>query len=368
LVVIAIIGILVALLLPAIQAAREAGRRTQCKNNLKQIGLACLNLVDTHKFFPTGGASWDMDIRYYSDNGRPVGPDRQGFGWGFQILPYLEETAAYNITTNDDILRVVVGGYACPSRRAPKTVWSVFFGKIVAVIDYAGAVPATLMDPSAARPTYYTDRVRNVLPLTTTTIGSVSPSFFGGSNTQACVGCPATPRSPPNNAVYDGVIVRSPWQYLSGGTGIGPLKGQWATKVPTPTKPSRITDGLSKTFLIGEKYIRNDNYEAGLQSDDHGWAEGWDADQMRSAAFPPVQDSDSIGWGPLAGYFEDRGSTQVNNLYNVLHFGAAHSAGIQAVFADGSVHTVNYDIEPVLFNGLATRAGGETEDSSAAVN
>ena len=98
LVVIAIIGILVALLLPAIQAAREAARRTQCKNNLKQIGLACLNLVDTHKFFPTGGASWDMDIRHYSDNGRPVGPDRQGIGWGFQILPYLEETAAYNIS------------------------------------------------------------------------------------------------------------------------------------------------------------------------------------------------------------------------------------------------------------------------------
>jgi prepilin-type processing-associated H-X9-DG protein len=309
-----------------------------------------------------------MDIRYYSENGKPVGPDRQGFGWGFQILPYLEETAAYNITTNDDILRVVVGAYACPSRRAPKTVWSVFFAKIVAVTDYAGAVPATVMNPSATRPAYYTDLVRNVLPLTAATIGSVSPSFAGGSSTQPCVGCPATPRSPPNNAVYDGVIVRSPWQYLSGGTGIGPLKGQWASKVPMPTKPSRITDGLSKTFLIGEKYIRNDNYEAGLQSDDHGWAEGWDADQMRSAAFPPVQDSDPIGWGPLAGYFEDRGSTQVNGLYNVLHFGSAHPGGIQAVFADGSVHAVSFDIDPVVFNGLTTRAGGETNDSSGAVN
>ena len=118
LVVIAIIGILVALLLPAIQAAREAARHTQCKNNLKQIGLACLNLVDTNKFFPTGGASWDMDIKHYSDNGKPVGPDRQGIGWGFQILPYMEETAAYNISRNDDMLRVVIGGYACPSRRA----------------------------------------------------------------------------------------------------------------------------------------------------------------------------------------------------------------------------------------------------------
>ncbi|MCI0351955.1 MAG: DUF1559 domain-containing protein, partial [Acidobacteriales bacterium] len=55
LVVIAIIGILVALLLPAIQAAREAARRNQCKNNLRNIGVSCLNHLDTLKVFPTGG-------------------------------------------------------------------------------------------------------------------------------------------------------------------------------------------------------------------------------------------------------------------------------------------------------------------------
>src|SRR5262249_8962062 len=98
LVVIAIIGILVALLLPAIQAAREAARRTQCKDNLKNIGLAILNHVDSLKVFPTGGVTWGVLINDYNENGKPVGPDRMGLGWGYQILPYMEEESLHNVT------------------------------------------------------------------------------------------------------------------------------------------------------------------------------------------------------------------------------------------------------------------------------
>ena len=84
-VVIAIIGILVALLLPAIQAAREAARRSQCKNNLKQIGLALHNYESARGAFPPG---------FRLSRTQPYGPGLgPGWGWAAHILPHLEESS-----------------------------------------------------------------------------------------------------------------------------------------------------------------------------------------------------------------------------------------------------------------------------------
>ncbi len=118
LVVITIIGILIALLLPAVQAAREAARRVQCSNHLKQISLACLNHEEIHGFLPTGG--WPVLFA-----GEPTrGFDRrQPGGWLYNILPYMEQVALHDLGADGDRQKMCVcvstplATFHCPSRR-----------------------------------------------------------------------------------------------------------------------------------------------------------------------------------------------------------------------------------------------------------
>jgi len=119
LVVIAIIGILVSLLLPAVQAAREAARRTECTNRLKQIALGFHLHHDVHGFFPSGGWAWDAPPTYTGT--QPVIGPEQRAGWGFQVLPYLE---AGHVSDAGPLVAVstALPTFFCPSRRAPQTV------------------------------------------------------------------------------------------------------------------------------------------------------------------------------------------------------------------------------------------------------
>jgi prepilin-type N-terminal cleavage/methylation domain-containing protein/prepilin-type processing-associated H-X9-DG protein len=123
LVVIAIIGLLVGLLLPAVQSARESARRTQCTNNLKQIGLALHSFESSNRVFPSS---------YLTTPGDPaMGPVDPGFndagpGWGWLtlIMPYMEESNLYASLNmklkcwdpaNAAAVKTVVPSYLCPS-------------------------------------------------------------------------------------------------------------------------------------------------------------------------------------------------------------------------------------------------------------
>jgi prepilin-type N-terminal cleavage/methylation domain-containing protein len=119
LVVITIIGILIALLLPAVQAAREAARKMQCTNNLKQIALGCMSHESAHGFLPSAGwgSAWAGDAARGFDQ-------RQPGGWHYNILPYLELSTLHDTGASGNLagttarIATPVGAFCCPSRRS----------------------------------------------------------------------------------------------------------------------------------------------------------------------------------------------------------------------------------------------------------
>jgi prepilin-type N-terminal cleavage/methylation domain-containing protein/prepilin-type processing-associated H-X9-DG protein len=127
LVVIAIIGILMGLLMPAVQKIREAANRISCHNNLKQFALAFHNHHDQVGYFPTGGWNWYTPPNYLG--GVPAMGRQQQAGWGFQILPFIEAENTWRgggATTDTGRILVAIGTpnklFFCPSRRGPQTV------------------------------------------------------------------------------------------------------------------------------------------------------------------------------------------------------------------------------------------------------
>lgn len=353
LVVIAIIGILVALLLPAIQSAREAARRTQCKDNLKNVGLAILNHVNTYKVFPTGGVTYGVRIEDYVEpvGGRPVGTDRMGLGWAYQILPFMEEESLHNITTSAQMREVAVPLYNCPSRRNPTQVS--YGDESIVLMDYASAQPCTKKLSTDANPV----DVATEYP-TWTGFGNAYPCVCtgqgAGSIPNPTIGSVGPP--PQYNGVYDGVIVRSAYYPIGRSFVDGKLVGKFVD-APKPRKMSQITDGTSKTVMIGEKFVRSDLYEGGCSSDDAGWTDGWDPDVMRSTGIPPLQDTSKDA-------MVQNSQPPEGSAWWEFHFGSAHPGGINMLAADGSVHTVNYNIDLEVFNALGTCNGTSYGESN----
>jgi len=315
LVVITIIGILIALLLPAVQAAREAARRVQCCNHLKQISLACLNHEEIQGFLPTAG--W-----YATFAGEPTrGFDRrQPGGWLYNILPYIEQPALHDMGADGDRQKMCVSAstplvnYHCPSRRP--------------AIAY----------PFPALHTY--SPYYNLPDPQPTVLGRSDYAGAGG------VFPPVSGLSVPASVAAGDALSPSEWAT----TIIGTPDTGGIFYVRSETLMSSITDGTSNTYLAGEKCLNPDHYDNGLSGcDDQGWNSGWDCDTLRwtsnDAVFQPRQDQ--AGYGGR------------------VSFGSAHPIGLHMAFCDGSVQFINYSINLETHYRLGNRHDGLTIDGKA---
>jgi prepilin-type N-terminal cleavage/methylation domain-containing protein len=331
LVVIAIIGVLVALLLPAVQAAREAARRQQCANNLKQLGLGGQNYLSAHGNFPTGG--WGYF--WVGDADRGFGSDQPG-GWVYNILPFIEQATLHavaadgdkeNITAGqkDNALRVVTTPLAtirCPSRRQfnvlPKPFDSGYYANNCKALPEAQA--------TAGRSDYAInagDRDQ--------TEGDAGPYGKGAPTNHAAAktynwhwdsfGYLKTPGAF-NESIHP--------EFLSG---VSFRRSEIGEK--------NVTDGLSNTYLIGEKYLSIPNYETGLDlADNETWCTGFNNDNFRCAYNPPISD----------------GMVDTDATRN--QFGSSHPSGWYVAWCDAHVSFESFDVDKFVHRGNANRADG----------
>lgn len=338
LVVIAIIGILVALLLPAIQAAREAARRTQCKNQLRQIAVACLNHETTHKYFPAGGWSW----LWMGDPDRGYGGKQPG-GWVFSATPYLEEEAVRGVGKGLPVaqkakeLKKQMGAgipvFICPTRRSATVLGARNpLGKYTEV-DTGGteklpynSEPADLM----AKSDYAMNAGRGFNPGTSPP--NPPPNAAPPLATDCAGGWPNCP-----TVAADLEAIRTSF------TGI-------STRY-TGAKISQITDGTSKTALVGEKMMLPRHYDTGYGDppgydknnggDNSSMYQGYDLDTLRTIGPAPEQDNDEF------------------TASHHSRFGSAHPGGMNLSFADGSVQTIAYDVDQDVWGSYGGRNDGK---------
>jgi prepilin-type N-terminal cleavage/methylation domain-containing protein/prepilin-type processing-associated H-X9-DG protein len=312
LVVIAIIGILIALLLPAIQAAREAARRVQCANNLKQLGLGCLNHLDAQKHYPTGGmfytAMVDPDYGFSS---------LQCGSWTSTILPFMEYKALWTSAKGLagpgklDALRAMARTPTtvmnCPTRR-PCRLWPSNTGAFVA----SNAAPNPAGDELVARGDYGCNQGMDL----------ATYNAFGGSVWDS----DTYPRPSPDTHAY--LVDR-------GAVFHGPIYQHSAVKI------TQIPDGTSHTIMLGEKYLIADHYTDGVSwTDIENVFIGYDDDYSKTT-------DQSI---PGAEFRRDS-----HNFDQYWAFGSAHPSAANFVFCDGSVHGIDYDIEPIVYRSIGFR-------------
>jgi prepilin-type N-terminal cleavage/methylation domain-containing protein/prepilin-type processing-associated H-X9-DG protein len=327
LVVMTIIGILVALLLPAIQAAREAARFAQCANNVKQLSLGCLNCEHVNHYFPTCG--WTSAFVGDPDRGQGY---RQPGGWLFAIQPYLEQgnifdlghgtsDAAKNVT-NMERMGITSTIWYCPSRRP-----AIAYPYLNTAAPPGNPVPYNIAAaPATAGKTDYAANLGDNNPLINT--------------------------NPPNSNVPTSLAAGDSFtNWPIGYTGI--------TYVHSQVKVADITDGTSQTYLLGEKPMDADHYFDGADGgDNNSWDEGFDDDIIRAVANP-----NPVGQTPAYNYYPPL--MDMPGVADYPGFGSAHANGLNMALCDGSVRVIHYTIDPEVNRRLGNRMDGLTIDAKS---
>ncbi len=330
LIVISIIGVLVALLMPAINAARESGRRAQCSNNLHQMAVGCQQHETKYQFLPTGG--WAVLWGGEADRGFGI---TQPGGWQYSILPFIDlvdlhdldkglsqpgqaasDSSTQRYQKGTIIAQTVVPLFLCPSRSKVKVSQDSY------PHDFFNINPW----PTIARSDYAANAGSS---FTTVGCGGKFPTSY-----------------PASAAAYD-------WSVSYGAINSTTEPSTGVIFRASQLSLALVKDGASFTYMIGERYLCPDAYNVGPYEDnDQGWDEGYDYDVIRGTKFPPAQDhAGQCGAQNYSGQ-------PTPNKYMVI-FGSPHPAGFHMAFCDGSVRKMNFSIDPTLHQQLGDRADGQ---------
>ena len=339
LVVIAIIGILVGLLLPAVQAAREAARRMQCSNNLKQLGLSNHNFHDAFKKFPFGMLRADGNGWGHPEWGLP-GQSRR-FALIYQLLPYIEQTAYFNVWDqlvfdNNRRSNPMFGG---DGTTMDPTNGTAAIGQKLSETLRCPSNPGSGWNESHdaasngrwARADYYASAGQRGYPGFVATRPSLWNPFGPGSD---------FPRPPGGRNTAGGARAN----------------GMFSRCIQFGIRDA--TDGTSNTILMGERAFLDPIFdrcgpETGTSSTRIlNW--GWVWFGAEGNAF--------LGTGvPIN--FRIRSCADYSNILRyddrINAFGSLHTGGAQFALTDGSVRMFSDGIDPLSFNALGTRSGGE---------
>jgi prepilin-type N-terminal cleavage/methylation domain-containing protein/prepilin-type processing-associated H-X9-DG protein len=318
LVVITIIGILIALLLPAVQAAREAARNMQCANNLKQLALALHNYHATQQAFPFAGAM-DAGTQY-----APPGRGGTGaFNWRTFVLPQLEQQALY-----DDVKAKVLPDFV-PG--PPSATWITQF-KSTTIRSTPLAAYSCPSDPLAGRLVIapgvgWSPNGKSPVPppLSVTNYFANAGAVAIGYESISCGLCTAPSICPCYSTGWFGDDMRKPL--------IGVFGAQ-----PVCTRLDDIRDGTSQTLLLWEQILPPGN-NGGVHSD----------------FFPQVNEPYSVGttvWG-VNHPMEETVMDQYG--YYAQGIGSHHSGGANATMADGSTRWLNQTVNLMVLGFLGTR-------------